>query len=66
MTVTVNGARWELPSGATLADVLAQLGAPSSGVAVALDGVVVPRVSWPGTGLREGASVDVVTAVQGG
>ena len=66
MTVTVNGQRWELPGGATVADVLERLGAPSSGVAVALDGAVVPRVSWPGTALRDGAAVDVVTAVQGG
>jgi sulfur carrier protein len=66
MTVTVNGQRWELPCGATLIDVLEQLGAPSNGVAVALDGAVVPRASWPGTALRDGASVDVVTAVQGG
>ena len=29
-------------------------------------GAVVPRASWPGTALREGASIDVVTAVQGG
>ncbi len=66
MTVTVNGQRWELPCGATVSDVLERLGAPSNGVAVALDGAVVPRVSWPRTALREGASVDVVTAVQGG
>ena len=66
MTVTVNGQRWELPGGATLADVLERLGAPSVGVAVAVNGAVVPRASWPGTALHEGASVDVVTAVQGG
>jgi sulfur carrier protein len=66
MTVTVNGQRWELPAGTTLADVLARLGAPGHGVAVALDGAVVPRASWPGVVLREGAAVDVVTAVQGG
>jgi sulfur carrier protein len=66
MTVTVNGKRWELPCGATVADVLEQLGAPSTGVAVALDGAVVPRAFWPGTALRDGASMDVVTAMQGG
>ena len=66
MTVTVNGKQWELPRGATLADVLERLGAPSTGVAVALDGAVIPRASWPGTALQDGASVDVVTAVQGG
>ena len=66
MTVTVNGERWELPDGATLAEVLSQLGAPSAGVAVALDGAVVPRRSWPGTSLRDGAWIEVLTAVQGG
>jgi sulfur carrier protein len=66
MTVIVNGQRWELPDGATLADVLGRLGAPSAGVAVALDGAVVPRVSWPGTSLHPDARIDVFTAVQGG
>ncbi|MGH3824897.1 MAG: sulfur carrier protein ThiS [Pseudonocardiaceae bacterium] len=66
MTITVNGHLWELPACAKLADVLARLGAPSHGVAVAVDGAVVPRACWPNTALREGAAVDVVTAVQGG
>lgn len=66
MTVTVNGQRWELPDGATLADVLGRLGVPSAGVAVALDGAVVPRASWPGTSLNSDARIDVFTAVQGG
>jgi sulfur carrier protein len=66
MTLTVNGERWELPDGATLADVLGRLDAPSAGVAVALDGAVVPRRSWPGTSLRDGARIEVLTAVQGG
>jgi sulfur carrier protein len=66
MTLTVNGQQWELPHGATLADVLSRLAVPSHGVAVALDGAVAPRASWPGTVLREGASVEVLTAVQGG
>lgn len=66
MTVTVNGQLWELPASATLAEVLARFGAPSQGVAVAVDGMVLPRASWPGVVLRDGAEVDVVTAVQGG
>jgi sulfur carrier protein len=66
VTVTVNGQVWELPDGATLADVLHRLGAPSRGVAVAMNGAVVPRASWAGTALPEGARIDVVTAVQGG
>ncbi|MGH3789026.1 MAG: sulfur carrier protein ThiS [Pseudonocardiaceae bacterium] len=66
MTITVNGQTWQLPDGATLCDVLERLGAPSRGVAVALNGAVVPRASWPAAALRDGTQIDVVTAVQGG
>jgi sulfur carrier protein len=66
MTLTVNGQQWELPHGATLADVLSRLAVPSHGVAAALDGAVVPRASWPDVILRDGAAVEVLTAVQGG
>jgi sulfur carrier protein len=66
--VTVNGAQRELPAGATVAKLVeAMPGAPEGrGVAVAVEGEVVPRTSWPSTELREGASIEVVVAVQGG
>ncbi|MGH3941287.1 MAG: sulfur carrier protein ThiS [Pseudonocardiaceae bacterium] len=66
MTITVNGEPWELPDGTVVADVLQRLGAPSFGVAVALDDAVLPRDSWPTAVLRDGATVEVLTAVQGG
>lgn len=66
MTVHVNGTPWELPADATLATVLQRLDAPPSGIAVAVDGVVVGRASWPDTALRDGSAVEVLTAVQGG
>lgn len=66
MKAIVNGAEWELADGATVADVLARLGAPDTGVAVACRGEVVPRASWPATPVRDGDRIDVLTAVQGG
>ena len=68
VTVTVNGERRELAEGATVASVVATLpGAPEGrGVAVAVQGEVVPRAQWPHTELRDGAAVEVVVAVQGG
>jgi sulfur carrier protein len=36
------------------------------GVAVALNGAVVPRAAWPQTPLRPGDSVEIVRARQGG
>ena len=68
VNVTLNGDRRELPAGATVASVVASLpGAPEGrGVAVAVEGEVVPRAQWPSTELREGARVEIVVAVQGG
>jgi sulfur carrier protein len=68
MIVTVNGQERQLAAGATVASLVALLEVPPEGrgVAVALDGEVVSRGRWPQTELREGAHVEVVTAVQGG
>jgi sulfur carrier protein len=68
LSVTINGDRRELPAGATVASVIASLhNAPEGrGVAVAVEGEVVPRAQWSNTELREGATVEVVVAVQGG
>ena len=68
MNVTVNGDRRELPAGATVATVVAALpNAPEGrGVAVAVEGEVVPRAKWSSTAIHEGANVEVVVAVQGG
>lgn len=66
VTVVVNGAPRELPSQATVADAVALLAGSRTGTAVALDGEVVPRSAWATTPLSEGATVEVLTAVQGG
>ncbi|PRY46346.1 sulfur carrier protein ThiS [Umezawaea tangerina] len=66
MKARVNGELRDLPDGTTVAAVLALLGAPSSGVAVAVDGEVVPRAEWPRTAVPDGGTVEVLTAVQGG
>lgn len=68
MRVELNGEPIELPRGATVADAVAAAGVNGDGrgVAVALDGEVVRRVDWQLTSLREGQTVEVVRAVQGG
>ena len=67
-SVVLNGERQGLPQGATVADAVRASGAEESGrgVAVALDGEVVPRGRWRDTELAEGARVEVLQAVQGG
>ena len=68
MRLLLNGEPCELSEGATVADAVAASGAPEShaGVAVAVDGEVVPRGGWSGQVLVEGQQVEVLQAVQGG
>jgi sulfur carrier protein len=66
MIVTVNGEERSLPTDTTLASLVEGLSAPSRGVAVAIDGEVVPRAEWQATPLQDGARIEVVAAIQGG
>ncbi|WP_370950453.1 sulfur carrier protein ThiS [Amycolatopsis sp. cg5] len=66
MQVQVNGSWRDVPDGATVAQLLAALGTPGRGVAVALDGVVVRRGDWETAEVPRGASLEILTAVQGG
>jgi sulfur carrier protein len=68
IVVTLNGERRELPDGATVELAVRVAGAPAGGrgVAVALDGEVVPRGSWEATPLQAGQELEVLQAVQGG
>ncbi|MEV1288440.1 sulfur carrier protein ThiS [Micromonospora sp. NPDC049679] len=66
MELTVNGIGRAVPTGATVADVVAEITTESRGVAVAVNGEVVPRGGWPAAVLRDGDQVEVLTAAQGG
>jgi thiazole synthase len=68
MRIELNGKAHELADGATLADAVAASGAggESRGVAVALEGEVLPRGEWASTALFEGSKVEVLAAIQGG
>ena len=65
MMVVVNERRVEVDEQTTVATLLASLGFPDRGIAVALDSSLVPRSNWATT-LFDGARIEVVTAVQGG
>lgn len=66
INVRVNGEGWLLARSATVADVVARLTAEPRGLAVALDGTVVPRARWAATRIPDRATIEVLTAVQGG
>ncbi|MFG2288942.1 sulfur carrier protein ThiS [Streptomyces sp. NPDC048595] len=66
VSVSINGEAREIPGGLTLDRLVATLSAAPTGVAAAVNEVVVPRTQWPTTPLAEGDRVEVLTAVQGG
>ena len=65
--IFVNGEPRER-AGATVAELLADLGveARARGVAVAVDGEVVPRAEWDARRVHEGERVEALSAMQGG
>jgi sulfur carrier protein len=65
--IVINGNPHE-GAGRTVVAVLRVLELPADarGVAVAVDGEVVPRAGWETFAIPEGAHVEVLTAMQGG
>ncbi|WCN80849.1 sulfur carrier protein ThiS [Micromonospora sp. LH3U1] len=66
MELTVNGAGRSVPDGVSVADLVRDVVPQQRGVAVAVNGEVVPRAGWPARVLRDGDRVEVLTAAQGG
>jgi sulfur carrier protein len=65
--IRVNGENEPLAA-ATLQALLAEraVDTEQKGIAVALNGAVVPRAAWPQTLLRPGDTIEIVRARQGG
>lgn len=68
MTITLNGRPRDLDGPTVVADLVEAVcgSREASGVAVALNGSVVPRSQWAGADVLDADQVEVVTAVQGG
>lgn len=67
MMLDLNGEKRSVPDGSSIPDLLGILGFEAGrGVAVAVNGEVVPRSEWESFGITEGMQVEVLRAVQGG
>jgi sulfur carrier protein len=66
LEVVVNGEPRVVPCSTTLAGLVALVGIERRGVAIAVDGQVVPRSAWAESTLLDGARVEIVTAAAGG
>jgi sulfur carrier protein len=64
--ITVNGEEHALPENFTMRQLLAHLSMPEKGIAVAVDGTVLPKSRWDATTVEKGWSIEILTAVQGG
>ena len=66
MIITVNGEPRDVPAGTSVAQLVKSVTGLDRGIAVAVNGEVMPRREWPGVALGDRDQVEVVTAVQGG
>lgn len=64
--ITVNGEDHALSEELTMRQLLTQLAMPEKGIAVAVDGTVLPKSRWDITTVAQGSSIEILTAVQGG
>jgi sulfur carrier protein len=66
MRLTVNGREHAAEGSPSVAMLVESLTSSRRGVAVAVNGTVVPRSTWSTVALAEGDAVEVLTAAQGG
>ena len=63
--ITVNGTDHTFTDELTVRELVARLGLPETGIALAVGGVVFPRSRWDEP-VQRGWDIEVLTAVQGG
>jgi sulfur carrier protein len=64
--ITINGDDRRVPHGTTVDVLVAERAASPRGVAVAVNGAVVPRSAWDTTALHGGDRIELLRASQGG
>ncbi|GIE86632.1 sulfur carrier protein ThiS [Actinoplanes regularis] len=66
MRLIINGRHETRPASCSVAVLVAEITEAHRGVAVAVNGSVVPRSTWSQVDLTDGDAVEVLTAAQGG
>lgn len=64
--VFVNGESWTLPGSSTITTLIGLLGVTPSGIAVAVQGEVLPRSQWSELQLHGEERIEIITAAAGG
>ena len=66
MEVQVNGIKQEVELETNVSGLLAMLSISSLGIAVAVNGAVVPKTQWDRAELQANDSITIIKATQGG
>ena len=66
MDIKINDNSYTVEEGLTLEALLPIIGIAPTGIAIAVDGAVVPRAEWNVRILSDGASVVIIKAFYGG
>ena len=67
MTITINNKQVEVVAQEVLQQIVFdQIGENAKGVAVAINGQVIPKDSWPQTAVSENDDILIIKATQGG
>ncbi len=66
VTLFVNGAEMTLCATWTMEDLVLHLATSPKGIAVAVEGEILPRSLWASTPLEAESSIEIVTAAAGG
>ena len=66
MRIVINGEARDVADGVTVEALVRGLSSESRGIAVAVDGEIVPRSEWASAAVAPGQSVEILNAVQGG
>ena len=66
IVLTVNGSVRDVAVETTVIDIISLLEVDPRGIAVALNGTVIPKSRWAQTPLNDADEVEIVTAAAGG
>jgi thiamine biosynthesis protein ThiS len=66
ITITVNGESREAKAGASVADLLRELGLTAARLAIERNLQILPRDQWPSTTVEAGDNYEIVQFVGGG
>ncbi len=66
MEVQINGTRQDVSSESNVSSLLYHLSISTQGIAVAINGTVIPRGSWDSHSLQSEDKITIIKATQGG